>query len=74
MGLVGQGAASLGAADILAGANRAGRGHYRSSEATSVDDGVGYVVDAPLVAAARTIRLFALNRIRDARWSDLSPF
>lgn len=64
----------MGLADIVAGANRAVRGHYRSPEATSMDEGVGDVDDAPLVAAARTNRLLALKRIRDAHWADLEPF
>lgn len=64
----------MGPADILVGANRSVRGHYRSLKATSMDDGVGYLADAPLIVAARTNRQFALKRIRDARWSDLSPF
>lgn len=64
----------MGPAGIVAGANRAVRGHYRSPEATAMDEGVGYVDDAPLVAAARTNRLLALKRIRDARWADLEPF
>eukprot|EP00170_Pyropia_yezoensis_P000481 contig_2495_g482 len=71
---VGQGAAPVGPVDRVAGANRAVRGYYRSPEATSMDDGVVYVDDAPLVAAARMNRLLALKRIRDARWADLEPF
>lgn len=59
---VGQGAAPMGPADAVAGANRVMRRHYLILEATLIDDGVRYMAHAPIVAAARTNRLFALTR------------
>lgn len=64
----------MGPADVVAGANQAVRGHYRSPEATSMEEGFGYVDDAPLVAAVCTNRLFVLKRTCDARWAAVEPF
>lgn len=55
-------------------ANRPVTGYYCNPEAGSVEDGVGMVADEPMLAAARTNRTLALNRISDARWGRLANF
>lgn len=55
-------------------AERPVRGFYRSPQATYMVDGVGFVADAPLLEAARSNRMLALQRIRDARWAALPKF
>lgn len=60
--------------DGCAGAARPVVGWYRSPRATHMVDGVGFVADPPLMEAARTNRVLALQRIRDARWAPLPNF